>query len=110
MYPKLMDEATRELYGEATSDSSLDPEIRVLRARLGIALAAGDDKLVMAVCGIVARLLRTQADMGRTRIGVEDILDEVGESIVAEEEARANPIGAGCGRPAAAEAGRHRGG
>lgn len=69
MYEKLMDGQTRQLYDGASGEVSLEAEIRILRARLALAVSGEDDRAIIGLCGVLARLVRAQEPwwVGRDR-------------------------------------------
>ncbi|HEV3312375.1 MAG TPA: hypothetical protein VG815_17835 [Chloroflexota bacterium] len=85
MYEESLDPEDRKRYQTASIETSLEPELRVMRARLDRALKDRDGKTVESACAMVVRLVRAQAALGG-RGELAKMLDDVGESIVAQEE------------------------
>lgn len=86
MYEESLDPEDRKLYQAATIETSLEPELRVMRARFGRALKDGEGKTVESAYAMVVRLVRAEAGLGG-RGELAKMLDDVGESIAAQEEA-----------------------
>jgi len=84
----IADEQLRRLYEDASSDVSLEHEIKIMRALLSKSVQsekADAQKAVESACAMLVRLVRAQASLGGTD-DLAKMLDEVGEEVLRSHE------------------------
>lgn len=93
MYDDLIDAtgdiSAKELYDRARSDASLEDEIRLTRCRLGLAVAAGDDKAMQTWLALLHALVRIQSGIGEDESELARFLGHVGSDVLAAEREKA---------------------
>ncbi len=92
-YARVLSEAERQDFEQATAVEGIDDEIALLRVRIKSVVANDPDniKLIMQATGILARLLRTKHNIGKKdKQGLKEAIGNVLKDI-------ALPLGIGIG-------------
>lgn len=84
----VLDETSGEVRDAVSAELTLEPELCLMRVRLGLAVVVGDEKTIRASCDMIMKLVRTQVAIGG-KGELAQMLDEVGERVVAGNEAKA---------------------
>jgi protein involved in polysaccharide export with SLBB domain len=70
-----------ELYELAGGSTALRDEIRLARARLGLAVQADDDKMILAWLAMVHALVRVQEGIGEGETELRNLLQRIGQEV-----------------------------
>jgi len=88
VYEYLLDDDSRGWYYSVTAELALEPEIRVIRARIQRAIFETDDSCLVTMCNLLVRLLRAEDVINPGSMGAWELQKfAAGEAVVARAEA-----------------------